>query len=140
MGTKKNLIIRDDFDVQATAELLRQIPSERPITATRNALINVLEELYDAHNDRLFKRVGLMYNEPYVAAGSIAKGSAADQEERASAFHALSQPPLRDLESQVLAGVPMTALHIAVGEWQLRDGQTPFADLLAIAFDAAENL
>lgn len=139
MSTKENLIIRDDFDVQATAELLRQIPSERPITATRNALINVLGELYDAHNDRLFKRVRLMYNEPYVAAGSIAKGSA-DQEERASAFHALSQPPLRDLESRVLAGVSMTALHIAVGEWQLRDGQTPFADLLAIAFDAAENL
>ena len=39
-----------------------------------------------------------------------------------------------------MAGVAMTALHVAVGEWQLREGQTPLADLLAIAFDAAETL
>ncbi len=138
-GTKEGLILWDDYDAQVTAELLRQIPGERPLDAMRNALINVLGQLYDADNDRLLRRVRFMYNVSDVTAASAAKGLAG-QEELATAFRALSRPPLDDIESRVAASVSMAALRIAVGEWQRRDGETPLADLLQITFDAAQDL
>lgn len=136
-GTKEALVIWDEYDppiLAAVAERLRVVP---PLAAVRDALVDLLDAIYDRERALALERAQLIYTEPALLA-------AADRNVRglrsALCTVFVDHGGLTDEQAQVMAAVAAALLEVAVEAWQADDGARPLRDLLDEVFAAHEGL
>lgn len=135
-GTKEALVLWDEFDPPILAEVARQLEHHAPVVAVRNAMIAVLDDVYDRERDLALDRARLIFREPALVA-------AAEQNSRAlrAALDAMftEQAGLDAVGATAIAAVAVALLTVAIESWQDHDGERPLADLIAEIFDVLEG-
>lgn len=135
-GTKEALVLWDEFDPPILAEVARQLERHAPVVAVRNAMIAVLDDVYDRERDLALDRARLIFREPALVA-------AAEQNSRAlrAALDAMftEQAGLDAVGATAIAAVAVALLTVAIESWQDHDGERPLADLIAEIFDVLEG-
>lgn len=136
-GTKEALVIWDEFDPPILAAVAGRLGDRGPLAAVRDALVDLLDQVYDRERAISLERAQLIFREPALLA-------AADQNTRAlrAALVGLFVDPggLPEPDAHTAAAVAVSLLDVAVDRWQREDGRRPLADLLREAFDAHEAL
>lgn len=136
-GTKEALVVWDEFDPPILTAVSARLRDHGPLDAVRDALIDLLDEVYDRERANSLERAQLIFREPDLLA-------AADQNSRGlrTALAGVFVDPgrLPGHDAQIAAAVAVALLDTAVDRWQRDDGRRPLADLLREAFDAHEAL
>jgi AcrR family transcriptional regulator len=135
-GTKEALVIWDEFDPPILAEVAARLSDDPPLVAVRDAMVALLDDIYDRERKLALDRAQLLFREP----GLVAAG---EQNTRAlrDALHELFLTHINasELDARVIAAVASTLLSTAIEEWQRRDGMRPLAELITETFDVLEG-
>jgi hypothetical protein len=98
----------------------------------RNALIALLDEVYDRERALALDRVHLIFREPALMAAAE-HNSRVMRDAFADVF--VARGALPQFDARVSAAVATALLTVAIDQWQRQDGTRPLADLIAATFD-----
>jgi AcrR family transcriptional regulator len=132
-GTKEALVIWDEFDPPILAEVAARLAHAPPLDAVRDAVVALLDDVYDRERALALDRTRLIYAEPalYAASQHNARGLA-----EALRRVVVDHTPLGDLQARATAGMAVALLEAAIEQWQQDDGRRPLAALLSETFAA----
>jgi AcrR family transcriptional regulator len=134
-GTKEALVIWDEFDPPILAEVERRLAHQQPLAAVRDALMSILDEVWDRERELALDRARLIFREPGLAAAAERNGREL-HDAFAGLFVAAGVPAF---DAQALAAVAAALLGAAIEEWQRLDGQRPLAELIQDSFRVLEG-
>jgi AcrR family transcriptional regulator len=134
-GTKEALVVWDEFDPPILAEVTARLGSATPLGAVRDALIALLDDVYDRERELALDRARLIFTEPaLLAAGE--RNSRALRDALRELF--VNGAGCDDVTAHALAATATALLAVAIEQWQLHDGQRPLADLISEIFAGLE--
>ena len=136
-GTKEKLILWDEQDAVIDAELAKRLPREPVLGAFRNAVVAGLVQRDDQELFR--RRLHLIYSTPAIWAAA-ADQDRTSRDEFAAAIAATRGRKQADMEDKMLAAVCMTALDVALEEWQAHEKVRTLDDLIDQALATAISL
>jgi AcrR family transcriptional regulator len=131
-GTKEALVVWDEYDPPILDEVERRLMDQPPLAAVRNALMSILDEVYDRERELALDRARLIFREPALMAAAE-RNSLALQDAFADRFVAVG---VSDFDARVLAAVAGALLRVAVEQWQRLDGARSLAELIRESFAA----
>jgi AcrR family transcriptional regulator len=133
--SKPAVVENDEYDPMM-AEMIRARPAgEPPLTAIRRALTGALRAMPETELSTVRIRARLIQGVPALRARQIE----AQQSTRALFAGAIEgRGDLTPFEREVLGGVALTALAVAINHWAADDGGTSLADLVDCAFAAVQ--
>ena len=135
-GTKEALVLWDEFDPPILAEVDARLADEPPLVAVRNAMVALLDDVYDRERALALDRAQLIFKEPDLLA-------AGEQNARAlrDALNDLfvTRAGLGELDARAMAAVASALLSTAIEQWQGLDGRRPLAELITQTFDVLEG-
>lgn len=134
-GTKEALVIWDEFDPPILVEVERRLAEQQPLTAVRDALMSILDEVWDRERGLALDRARLIFREPALAAAAERNGRAL-QDAFAGLFAAAGVPAF---DARALAAVAVALLGAAIEEWQRLDGQRSLSGLIRDSFGVLEG-
>jgi AcrR family transcriptional regulator len=131
-GTKEALVIWDEFDPPILAEVAARLADAPPLVAVRDAMVVLLDDVYDRERALALDRAQLIFREPALLA-------AGEQNARAlrDAFNELfvTRAGVSELDARAMAAVASALLSTAIEQWQRLDGRRPLAELITETFD-----
>jgi len=130
-GTKEALVIWDEFDPPILAAVAERVPGDGPLAAVRDALVDLLDHVYDRERAISLQRAQLIHHEPALMAAADRNGRLL---RTALAELFVDRGRLATDEAEVAAAVAVTLLEVAIDAWQRDDGRRPLAAHLAEAF------
>lgn len=133
-GTKEGLVLWDEFDPPILAEIDRRLRTDPPLRAVRDALVTLLDVVYDAERHLVLDRSRLIHKEPALLAAALF-----DSQRFKTAIAASYRSVTDEYSADVLASAAVGALITAVDHWQRRDGKVPLAHLIAQGFDTLDQ-
>jgi AcrR family transcriptional regulator len=135
-GTKEALVLWDEFDPPILAHVADRLGGQPVLSAVRDAMVVLLDDVYDRERALALDRAQLIFREPALAA-------AAEHNSRQlrDAFIELftTRAGLDRFEARVSATVASALLTAAIDEWQRHDGTRPLADLITEGFAVLED-
>jgi AcrR family transcriptional regulator len=135
-GTKEALVLWDEFDPPILAEVATRLASEPPLVAVRDAMVALLDDIYDRERALALDRAQLVFREPaLIAAGEQNVRGLRD----ALTELFVARAGLSEFDARVMAAVTSALLSTAIEEWQRLDGQRPLAELITETFDVLEG-
>lgn len=137
-GTKEQVVLRDDFDVQFFEAVEAELASHPPVEAVRRAVAMILAEFFQRDDDLVRRRTVYTYEEPALRAAALAQ---TDDFARAVA-DALSRAARRargDLELQAVAACLVWSLDAAVRHWHTGGYATQLEDEIEVVLAVVEN-
>ncbi len=137
-GTKENLVLWDEHDPAIDAAFERQLGSQPPLAAMRDALIESLAELYTADLEFQLERVGYIYSTTQLHAAAV-EADFQDREDLTVAMRSIL-PRKKRSAAPILAGAALLALDVALERWQSGSGRPSLAKCIADAFDTVSHL
>lgn len=136
-GTKEALVIWDEFDPPILAAVAERLGAgQRPLQAVRDALVDLLDEVYDRERDLALDRARLIFAEPALQAAAD-RNSRLLRDALAELFRTHGAPPP---DARVAAAVASTLLEEAIWTWQHHEGRRPLAELIAETFATHRRL
>jgi AcrR family transcriptional regulator len=136
-GTKEALVIWDEFDPPILSAVAERLPGQGPLVAVRDAMVDLLDEVYDRERGISLERAQLIYREPALLA-------AADRNTRALRTALVGVfvggGALSERRARVAAALATALLEVAIDAWQREDGRRPLATLLTETFAAQGEL
>jgi AcrR family transcriptional regulator len=130
-GSKEALVLWDEFDPPILAEVASRLDSRAPLTAVRDALVAVLDDVYDRERALALDRARLLFDEPaLLAAGQRNARGLAD----ALCGLFVTRAAVGDFDARVLAATATALLTVAIEQWQHHDGRRALADLITETF------
>jgi AcrR family transcriptional regulator len=131
-GTKEALVIWDEFDPPILAAVAERLTTQPTLDAVRDALVHLLDEVYDRERDLALERARLIFAEPAVQAAAdrnlrLVRGALADL----GVAHGATE-----VDARVAAAVATTLLEEAMWTWQHHGGRRPLAELITETFAA----
>jgi AcrR family transcriptional regulator len=135
-GTKEALVIWDEYDPPILDEVERRLMDQPPLAAVRDALMSILDEVYDRERELALDRARLIFREPALAAAAE-RNSLALQDAFAARFAAAG---VADLAARALAAVAGALLRVAIEQWQHLDGERPLAELIRDSFGVVKSV
>ncbi|HEX6256173.1 MAG TPA: TetR family transcriptional regulator [Euzebyales bacterium] len=129
-GTKESLVIWDEFDPPILSAVAHRLATHAPLDAVRDALVDLLDDVYDRERDIALDRARLIYAEPALLA-------AADRNARAlrtALAEVFTEGGVPTDRARIVVAVAGSLLEVAVDAWQRDDGRRPLADLLTDVF------
>jgi AcrR family transcriptional regulator len=135
-GTKEALVLWDEFDPPILAEVAARLADEPPLIAVRDAMVALLDDVYDRERALALDRARLVFREPaLVAAGEQNARALRDalNELFLSRTNA-GELDAGELDARAMAAVATALLSTAIEEWQRRDGLRPLAELITETF------
>jgi AcrR family transcriptional regulator len=131
-GTKEALVLWDEFDPPILASVAARLSDTPPLLAVRDAMVELLDDVYDRERELALDRAQLVFREPaLVAAGEQNARALRDALQDVLLTHG----NVRERDARVLAAVATTLLSTAIEEWQRLDGMRPLTDLISETFD-----
>ncbi|MGH8931423.1 MAG: TetR/AcrR family transcriptional regulator [Egibacteraceae bacterium] len=132
-GTKDGIVIWDEFDPPILDTVAERLATEPPLDAVRNALVALLDRVYDRERSLALERVRLIFKEPTLRAASERNMRAL---RRALERQFCERAGMTELHARVTAGVAVGLLEIGIERWQLEDGRRQLGVLITEAFEA----
>jgi AcrR family transcriptional regulator len=129
-GTKEALVIWDEYDPPILDEVERRLMDQPPLAAVRDALMSILDEVYDRERELALDRARLIFREPALMA-SAERNSLALQDAFADRFVAAG---VSDFDARALVAVAGALLRVAIEQWQRLDGARSLAELIRESF------
>lgn len=129
-GTKEALVIWDEFDPPILVEVERRLADQRPLAAVRDALMSILDEVWDRERELALDRARLIFREPALAAAAERNGRAL-QDAFAELYVAAGVPAF---DARALAAVAVALLGVAIDQWQRLGGERPLGELIQDGF------
>ena len=129
-GRREALCIGDDCDPPILSAVAHRLATHAPLDAVRDALVDLLDDVYDRERDIALDRARLIYAEPALLA-------AADRNARAlrtALAEVFTEGGVPTDRARIVAAVAGSLLEVAVDAWQRDDGRRPLADLLTEGF------
>ena len=133
-GTKEEIVFWDDVDNDIGSELLARLGTADPVTATGDALVEVLGRLTSDEAATLLARTKLIYETPALI-GAYWQKTQTELDELQEAYALFSGQPADSLQHVVDARVALAVLDAAIDTWQSADGAGRLADVVAAAFE-----
>jgi AcrR family transcriptional regulator len=130
-GTKEALVLWDEFDPPILAEVAARLEASAPLTAVRDALVTVLNDVYHRERALALDRARLIFGEPALTAAGERNGR---QLRDAFASLFVARAGLAEFDARVMAGVAAALLTVAIEQWQQHDGERPLAELIIDVF------
>jgi len=134
-GTKEALVLWDEFDPPILAEVARQLEHLAPVAAVRQAMITVLDEVYDRERTLALDRARLIFREPALLAAAE-HNSRGLRDALGTLFR--ERPGLDAMAATAVSAVAVALLAVAIEAWQEHHGERPLAALIAETFDVLE--
>jgi AcrR family transcriptional regulator len=134
-GTKEDLVIWDEYDPPILDEIERRLGEQPPLAAVRDALMSILDEVYDRERELALDRARLIFGEPALMAAAE-RNSYVLQAAFADRFVAAG---VSDLNARALAAVAGALLRVAIEQWQRLDGERSLAVLIRESFRVVEG-
>ena len=140
--TKEDIVLTDEYDPLMAQALLRRPAEERPITAVRNAVMEVVRDAYARESEEMTQRLRLICEIPAVRARLVEcavnttheMGQALAQRTNRSE----QDPELQVFLGAVVGGLMQTVLGWGQQEQAQQDRVNPLA-LLDMAFGVLED-
>jgi AcrR family transcriptional regulator len=131
--SKPAVVEQDDYDPML-AELIRARPAgEPPLTAIRRALVAAMRAMPVTEKSTVLTRAQLILGVPALRARQI---ESQDSTRALFAGAIEGRGETTEFERQVLGGVAVTALAVAINTWAAADGTVDLPDLVECAFAA----
>ncbi len=137
-GTKEQVILWDDFDVQLLDAVQVELASKPPVQAMRTALAEAMIQFYE--RDEMLSRRKTQYalEEPALRPALMEAGDefarrVADGLRRASDSH------LDELEAEVIAAAMVSAMMSAARHWHRSGHKNPLREEMERALDIVER-
>jgi AcrR family transcriptional regulator len=131
-GTKEQVVLRDEFDVQFFEAVEAELRSHPPAEAVRRAVAKILAEFFQRDDDLVLRRTAYTYEEPALRAAALAQ----TEDFARGVVEALSRAarrPRDDLEVQVVAAALVWSLDAAVRHWHAGGYTTSLEDEIDVA-------
>lgn len=132
-GTKEGLVIWDEFDPPILAGVGERLADRPPLDAVRDALVALLDDVYDRERELALARTRLIVQEPALRAASNANGRLLRD---ALAAVLIDHTDLDAAASTAIAATAVALLEVAVERWQHDDGRRRLAAAIADTFAA----
>lgn len=135
-GTKEALVIWDEFDPPILAAVAGRLTSQPPLEAVRDAMVELLDDVYDRERDLALERARLIFAEPALLA-------AADRNLRllrGALTEVVVAHGMAEADARVAAAVAAALLEEAIWTWQRDDGGRRLAELISETFAAHRRL
>ncbi|MFJ3926048.1 TetR family transcriptional regulator [Streptomyces sp. NPDC090022] len=132
--TKESVVESDDYDPLIARLIQERPPHESDLTALREALLQGLEEVYEAGREALLARTRLILETPALRARTW-DNQYATQRLFAQALEA-REPGRSELSRRVIAAAALAAVTTALATWVDSDGARDLPDLVEEAFGA----
>lgn len=137
-GTKEQLVLHDEFDLQLIDVVRTELASHAPVEAVRRAIAAQLAQFFDRDQDLARRKVGYWAAEPAVQAAAAQQSDQFAQLVAGALAEAAGRQP-DDLEVQVIAATLVWALIAATQHWYASGFADPLEDELQHALDLIEN-
>jgi AcrR family transcriptional regulator len=135
-GTKEALVIWDEFDPPILAAVDDRLAAQPPLDAVRDALVDLLDDVYDRERDLALDRARLIFAEPALLAAADRNGRVL-RDALTGLFRGHGTP---EPEARIAAAVAGALLEEAIWTWQHHDGQRPLAELITATFATHREL
>lgn len=132
-GTKEGLVIWDEFDPPILAGIGERLADRPPLDAVRDALVALLDDVYDRERELALARTRLIVQEPALRAASNANGRLL---RGALAAVLVDTTDLSNVASSAVAATAVALLEVAIERWQQDDGRQRLATVIADTFAA----
>jgi AcrR family transcriptional regulator len=129
-GTKEALVVWDEFDPPILSAVARRLTTHTPLDAVRDALVDLLDDVYDRERDTALARARLIYAEPALLAAADRNGRAL----RSALADVFTDAGVPGRRARIVAAVAGALLEVAVDTWQREDGARTLAELLTEVF------
>jgi AcrR family transcriptional regulator len=129
-GTKESLVVWDEFDPPILTAVAERLGTHAPLDAVRDALVDLLDDIYDRERDTALDRARLIYAEPALLAAAD-RNARALRSALADVFTDAGVPVDR---ARIIAAVAGALLEVAVDAWQREGGGRPLAAHLTEVF------
>lgn len=136
-GTKEALVIWDEHDPPILAAVAARLADRPPLAAVRDAIVDVLDDVYDRERGLSLDRARLIYREPGLLAAAEHNGRAL---RGALVELFVRHGGLSTDAANVAAAVAESLLDVAIEAWQRLDGRRALAELVATTFATHEEL
>jgi AcrR family transcriptional regulator len=128
-GTKEGIVLWDEYDPALLAAIVDRLPSQPPLRAIRDAVLDQLGKVYSRDRARLLQRTRLVLSEPSLLAANVAQ-----QERFRTALATALRPGRTQVEADALAAVALGILDAAIREWVRRQGRRSLAAVVRPLF------
>jgi AcrR family transcriptional regulator len=137
-GTKEQVVLRDDFDVQFFEAVEAELATSPPVDAVRRAVAKILAEFFQRDDDLVRRRTVYTYEEPALRAAALAQ---TDDFARAvaDALSRAARRPRGDLEAQAVAASLVWSLDAAVRHWHAGGYATQLEDEIEVVLAVVER-
>jgi AcrR family transcriptional regulator len=136
-GTKEQVILWDDFDVQFFDAADVELATKPPVEAVRSALAEAMTRFYERNEALAQRKTKYAMEEPALR---VAMLEATDQfARRVAQGLKASDPPLDEFEAEVTAAALVWAMMAASRHWHENGYRTPIRDKLERALEMVER-
>lgn len=137
-GTKEQIILRDDFEVEFFDIVETELASHPPVTAVRRALSRIMTEFFDRDDDLFLRRTDYTFGDPALRAAGLVQ---TDDFARgvAEALARATARPSNEFEVQVIAAALVWSMAAAIRHWRDQQYMTPLEEELEKALALVEN-
>jgi AcrR family transcriptional regulator len=137
-GTKEQLVLHDEFDLQLLDVVQTELASNPPVEAVRRAISALMTQFFGRDEDLARRKIRYWAEEPAVQA------AAAQQSDQfaqlvAGALAEAAGHRADDLDVQVIAATLVWSLIAAARHWYASGFANPLEDELQHALDLVEN-
>jgi AcrR family transcriptional regulator len=137
-GTKEQLVLHDEFDLQLLDVVQTELASNPPVEAVRRAISALMTQFFGRDEDLARRKIRYWAEEPAVQA------AAAQQSDQfaqlvAGALAEAAGRQADDLDVQVIAATLVWSLIAAARHWYASGFANPLEDELQHALDLVEN-
>ena len=136
-GTKEQVILWDDFDVQFFGAADVELATKPPVEAVRSALAEAMTRFYERDEALAQRKTKYAMEEPALR---VAMLETTDQfARRVAQGLKASDPPLDEFEAEVTAAALVWAMMAASRHWHENGYRTPIKDELERALELVER-
>ena len=136
-GTKEQVIIWDDFDVQFFGAADVELTTKPPVEAVRSALAEAMTRFYERDEALAQRKTKYAMEEPALR---VAMLETTDQfARRVAQGLKASDPPLDEFAAEVTAAALVWAMMAASRHWHENGYRTPIRDELERALEMVEH-
>jgi AcrR family transcriptional regulator len=131
-GTKEQLVLWDEHEIELERCLAKRLGRQPPLLALRDAFNETLAERYSADLDFQLQRIQYIYATTELHSAAVEADYRARTELTDALKSTLSKPHRKN--AALVAGAALLALDIAVGRWQDCDAAKPLSKCINDAF------
>jgi AcrR family transcriptional regulator len=137
-GTKEQLVLWDEFDVDFLDKVGDELSSGPPVQALRNALAGAMARFYEGNETLAQRKTRYAMEEPALRP-ALLEATEEFTRQVAEGLRRATDPPMDDFQAEVTASAMVWAMMAASRHWHHTGYQTPLRDELERALDIVER-